>query len=193
MKVNAAIKGVKELAEKLGKSQKQTLQAIGAGLYAVGHEVRRVALPITPLDLGNLRATIYVTPPEITVGKVHVEVGVGGTSAPYALIVHEAPEWWNWQEPGTGPKFLEKAMNKVAKRAGQIISKTAIAHLQKRSFFTGKFSKGGVAGFKKGATDWLKNAQTKKLTAAKNAKKSLSSDLKKLMKPKQKPAKKGKK
>jgi hypothetical protein len=184
VKVKAAVSGVKELAASLGKTQKQTLTAIGAGLYSVANEIRRVAIPITPLDFGNLRSTIYVEPPTVQVGKVTCEIGAGGTAAPYALIVHEAPPWWKWQEPGTGPKFLERAVEIVGKQAGTIIAKTARAHLQGRSFFTGKFSKGGIKGFKKGATDWLKNTQKKQSQAKLTAGKSITKEMKQLMKPK---------
>lgn len=75
-----------------------------------------------PVDLGPLRASGHVEPPKragrLGLGKdIEVSMSFGGSSAPYALAVHEHPSEHSpptWQgkaivfsPPGRGPKYLE--------------------------------------------------------------------------------------
>lgn len=69
--------------------------------------------PTVPKDTGNLRRTQAFEPARI-VGK-NLEKIIG-FAAEYAAAVHEAPENLNWQEPGSGPKFLESKLMKNKER-----------------------------------------------------------------------------
>ena len=63
--------------------------------------------PTVPKKLGNLRRTQQVNEPEIKHGDVSVEAGF---AADYAAKMHEAPSSFNFTEPGSGPKYLEKKL-----------------------------------------------------------------------------------
>ncbi len=77
--------------------------------------------PRVPHDTGNLVRSQKVGDYLITHDGIKCE---GGFNAEYAGTVHEAPETWNWTEPGSGPKFLQtklarnnrKYMKEVADR-----------------------------------------------------------------------------
>jgi hypothetical protein len=43
----------------------------------------------TPVDLGNLRASVHVEGPQMKGKNVEVAIVAGGPAAPYALFVHE--------------------------------------------------------------------------------------------------------
>lgn len=61
-------------------------------------------LPVTPMDTGQLRESLY-TIRDMTYNGVRVEVGF---TASYAPEVHEWPKKKiNWTTAGTGPKFLQ--------------------------------------------------------------------------------------
>lgn len=59
-----------------------------ASIYQLGNNVMADSVERTPLDLGPLRASAYVTIPESGKNPVS-EIGYGGPSAPYAVIQHE--------------------------------------------------------------------------------------------------------
>lgn len=72
--------------------------------------------PLVPVDLGHLRTSGTIAPAKAMGDKVVGEVGYGGPSAPYAVAVHErVEEGVNWSRPGSGPKFLENAVNYMAR------------------------------------------------------------------------------
>lgn len=67
-------------------------------------EAEATSVEYTPKDTGALRASHNVedTP-------TGAQISVGGPAAPYAVYVHESTHR-RWQEPGTGAKFLERAV-----------------------------------------------------------------------------------
>lgn len=66
----------------------------------------------TPVDLGNLRASIHVEGPEIdSKGNVSAAIVAGGPSAPYALIVHEDLDAYH--KVGQA-KFIESTLKESA-------------------------------------------------------------------------------
>lgn len=72
--------------------------------------------PLVPVDLGILRNSGTITPAKVSGDRVVGEVGYGGPAAPYAVAVHErVEEGVNWSRPGSGPKFLENAMNYLSR------------------------------------------------------------------------------
>tara|TARA_Y100000004_G_C8927590_1_gene418323 strand:- start:127 stop:588 length:462 start_codon:yes stop_codon:yes gene_type:complete len=115
---NPNAKTAKEVEENLDDLTMSMLRAAAGALYIEGTEIMNDALKITPFDTGNLRDSHYVELPKPTSSGMVVKLGFGGTAAPYALAVHErTDEGINWSEPGTGPKFLERALDK---RAGSL-------------------------------------------------------------------------
>lgn len=89
-RLNLEIRGIKDRSRR--------------GMEIVGQVVRRAAYPLTPYEHGNLRKSQYAT----VYGSEH-EVGVEiGYTAAYAPYVHEIDK--NYLTPGTGWKFLERAL-----------------------------------------------------------------------------------
>jgi hypothetical protein len=82
-------------------------KAVAGIVYREGLELLKEAIPLTPMDTGNLRNTGFVGFATNRDG-IEVKVGFGGTAASYALRVHELPKESNFSEPGTGPKYLER-------------------------------------------------------------------------------------
>lgn len=119
----AGIIGLDNLMKNLNKElEKNKLQSL-AGFTRVGILIRRETItvsPTVPLDTGNLRGSWFT---EFMTDLVTRNVGMRfGFSANYAAYVHERLEgapWGdgvvgdiNWNEPGSGPKFLEAAIKR---------------------------------------------------------------------------------
>lgn len=118
------IKGVEQMRVNLGQLGRRMPGAAKKFLTKEGIKVKNTALPLTPLSTGGagLRGSALVGLPISTTKGVSVLVSFGGSSAPYAEAQHAgpgsrvAPPSWdgltelNYQEPGTGKKFLTKAL-----------------------------------------------------------------------------------
>lgn len=87
------LKGGERVQAALGKLGEQGPRALAAALFAEGEAIVAKAKELVPVDMGALRASGHVQPPEVVAGRVRVTLGFGGAGAPYALYVHE----------GTGP------------------------------------------------------------------------------------------
>ena len=86
-----------------------------SALFDEATAIMNKSIPITPLDKGDLRRSAYVARPKMEGGNATVEMGYGGFASAYALAVHEMSPMSNFQEPGTGPKYLERPFD-AAKR-----------------------------------------------------------------------------
>ena len=89
-----------------------------AAISALFDEATRIinkSVPVTPFDTGDLRRSAFVSRPKLEGNVAEVELGYGGLASKYALVVHEMPKSNNFQEPGTGPKYLERPFD-AAKR-----------------------------------------------------------------------------
>jgi hypothetical protein len=116
------------------RALKATLKAIpGAGikLYAAAawqemNNIKNVSMERTPVMNGPLRASHVIIGPTFDQNSAEVSVGVGGPSAPYAVVVHEdlsvhhpgphAPKRGQKGDRYCGgqSKFLESAFNDAA-------------------------------------------------------------------------------
>lgn len=88
------------------------IQDVANALYLVAEEIMTDAKAnYVPVLTGNLRRSGFVQKPTITPNRqVEVVIGFGGSAAPYALKIHEAPRSW-----GQGKnKYLSKAINAKA-------------------------------------------------------------------------------
>lgn len=66
------------------------IPALGRALFGEASELIAVSkAQHVPVDLGRLRASGQVVPPEVHGTRVTVHGGFGGPAAPYALYVHE--------------------------------------------------------------------------------------------------------
>lgn len=86
-------------------------------LSALKHDAENV-VPTVPKKIGTLRSEV-----EFDI-KVQGKKSVEGTiiyTMPYATRLHEAPESWNFSEPGSGPKFLLSKLIVYGKKYRDII------------------------------------------------------------------------
>jgi len=92
---------------------------IARGLYLEGEYIMtRSKRDHVPVDLGALKSSGHVQKPVAAAGVTSVKLVYGGSSAPYALAIHEHPSEYSppsWEgvpvvfnPPGRGPKYLEK-------------------------------------------------------------------------------------
>jgi len=117
-----SISGFDQIIKNLNIEILAMTQGSKEGLLQVAKYIRRdmeVTQPFIPVDLGHLEGTWSAEP--ITEGKKH---GVKmGFSAGYALWVHEMVDPnIKWSKIGSGPKFLEKAINRNHDAILQIIA-----------------------------------------------------------------------
>ena len=126
----SGFEGMDKLRAALAVFAKTTaIKEAGRALYEAAREdVENVAKDRVPFKDGILSGTITTLEPEYEDGKVTVRVVCGGPAAPYSKAIHEhlsgysPPYWKKAEEDGRpvhfnvgGPKFLESALNDVAK------------------------------------------------------------------------------
>ncbi len=98
--------GGDELFRKLKQLGPEALKTAAASLYrSAERTMTRSKEDFVPVDTGALRSTGTVMPPEITQNNITVELGYGGPSVDYAVIVHEDPSAHH--KPPTQWKYLE--------------------------------------------------------------------------------------
>lgn len=109
-RIKLTMVGIQALVAQMKKAGDRGMKACGAGLYAVANNIMTDSKEHTPVDLGNLRASGYVTLPQGRgVSELVVEVGYGGTAASYAVTQHEAT---GHVHPVGEAKFLENALGR---------------------------------------------------------------------------------
>ena len=108
---------IKNLKREMGEIEGGTVQ----GLRKVGLFVENESNEIVPQDKGVLINSSFSNA-DIVNG---VPVARIGYTAKYAPIVHEMPTSFNYTKPGTGPKFLEKAVKNNVQAILGIIRKSA--------------------------------------------------------------------
>jgi hypothetical protein len=116
IKVYGADTVIKNMNKEIVKIKTVTSQR----LLEVGLLVKGRSMKITPVDKGNLYNSAYSNLDKTNPVRPFVEIGY---TASYAVYVHEMPETYNFTKPGTGPKFLERALNESIKEI--------IAHLNR--------------------------------------------------------------
>jgi hypothetical protein len=95
----------KNLKLAIGRAEK----AIGGGLYLEGNNIITDAKILTPVDVGTLKGSGYVTLPNYQDKKIIVEMGFGGNAEDYAVVQHEHVEYHHEQGEA---KYLEKPMHR---------------------------------------------------------------------------------
>lgn len=100
--------GKTEFLNKLKADPGKKLKATAVAAFEEGNRIMTKAKPLTPVDKGPLRASGSVNNPVIEGQTVVVNMGFGGPSAPYAIIVHED---LNAHHTVGQAKFLEQPLN----------------------------------------------------------------------------------
>jgi len=137
--IGLRLSGSKALVKKLRRAGKRGTTALGAGLYAVGNEIMSDAKRRSPVDMGVMRASGYVTLPQGRSDLV-VEVGFGGAAKDYVVVQHEDT---SLNHPVGESKFLEKALRDKA-------GSPAFGHAAKAAFESGRKPGHGVHPTKPG-------------------------------------------
>lgn len=135
-KFNIKFDGLEKMLGDLGRRAGATERGVASGLFMEAEETITAAKRLTPVDEGNLRASGHVQLPEISPGKVSVEMGFGGPAGSgnrgesnpeevgYAVRVHED---LTARHPVGQAKYLEAPLNerrsgmprRIARRASR--------------------------------------------------------------------------
>lgn len=115
------VKGDKEMIRKLDAFAKEFPEKIAKSIYKRAEKVMTVSKRnYVPVDLGTLRGTGHVDPPEISGGNVSVQLSYGGPAAPYATEQHENLDFYH--DYGEA-KYLEKPLMAAASTMANDIAK----------------------------------------------------------------------
>jgi hypothetical protein len=126
MAARPRITGLKAMDAKLQRLATRFPNEVERALYLRAEAIMtRSKREFVPVDLGTLRGTGHVSPPERRGRRVRVALSYGGPAAPYATAVHEhlsaaSPPSWKGAEKagrpvtfhpaGHGPKYLERPL-----------------------------------------------------------------------------------
>ena len=108
-----------ESTSNFGGVAAEILAGVVRGENLAAERLLAVSMPRVPFDLGTLRGAgqvVTATDPAEGAGVVF--------DTPYAARLHEHPEY-NFQEPGTGAKFVETPALEYRSELGQIIAAEA--------------------------------------------------------------------
>lgn len=98
---------------------KRVREGAARGLNLVALRVQAVAIPLTPLEVGDLRSSLVVT--EAKPGQLVASVS---SDLVYAVAQHERLDY---RHTSGGAKFLEKASLLVGRADAERIMATAVA------------------------------------------------------------------
>jgi len=121
MSITLRITGVSQMQQRLKDVKRAVRAELKKAVRLEGELIKTDAQTnYIPVDFGTLLDSAIVNPVEETLTTVTVRISVGGASAPYALAIHEHPDFdppsWEgktikFNPEGRGPKFLELPMN----------------------------------------------------------------------------------
>lgn len=111
------ITGQKNVLKNLNRAITKIEGNTAKGMLAAGLFVEGESNEIVPQRLGGLINSSFTA-----VGRIAKRIVVRvGYTVNYAPFVHEMPETNSFTKPGTGPKFLFKAVTKNSRQILQII------------------------------------------------------------------------
>jgi hypothetical protein len=113
-----AVTGLNEVITNLNREIKKIEGLTHEGLLAAGAFIKGESQETTPVEFGVLNNSAFMqsfAPLSVTIGY----------TAKYAQYVHEMPSTYNYTKPGTGSKFLEKAVKNNGAQILRIIEKRA--------------------------------------------------------------------
>lgn len=120
-KSRVTIKGRKTVLRNLNREIQSIENNTFKGMLAAGLFVEGESNEIVPHDKGGLIGSSFTSVGKLF-GKIIARVGY---TENYAAFVHEMPESNNFSKPGTGPKFLWKAVTRNTKKILEIIRSRA--------------------------------------------------------------------
>ncbi len=103
----AGVTGLEEVIKNLNKTIAEIEGDISKGVHAAALFVQGESLENTPVEFGVLANSSFVDAQWFD-DSFWARVGYTAEYAPY---VHEMPASYNFTKPGTGPKFLQRAVS----------------------------------------------------------------------------------
>ena len=117
------MKGLDEVLANLSREVQAIEGRTREGMTEVGMFIEGEAVDITPQRKGVLANSAFHDTDSGAAGSgPRVRIGYTAKYAPYG---HEMPESFNYTKPGTGPKFLEKAIKRNLRTILEIIRDSA--------------------------------------------------------------------
>ena len=117
---SAKMTGAKEMREKLARLRQRFPDEIGLALRQETEIESTEVKKRTPVDTGNLRASVHVEGPFREGRRVWTQIVAGGPAAPYAIYVHENPDAVH---PVGQWKFIESVILESAPYMAQRLAK----------------------------------------------------------------------
>lgn len=114
--MSVAVNGVERINKKIAGIALAIDEKVKRAMIDSGLLVIRRSIDYTPKDTGNLRGSTKI---DFDFKRSIKRVRILNTAS-YAAAAHERMEATNWTEPGTGPKFFERAL---LESEGDIIKK----------------------------------------------------------------------
>lgn len=103
---------------------------IEKAVFTEANTVLNESKKIVPVATGNLRASGKVDPPKTSDGVTVVDVNYGGAAAPYAIYVHEIPDYRH--APGKSFKFLEIPAKAHEEKFSRAVKERVLMYLRSR-------------------------------------------------------------
>jgi len=123
--------GARELNELLSRvASFGFVKEFEQAMFATANEVLNQSKKIVPVDLGALKDSGKVEKPKRSTTGVSVEITYGGTSAPYALYVHEDPSAQH--KPGKSYHFLKIPVDAARTTFVNDLKKRFISYLRRK-------------------------------------------------------------
>jgi len=131
MKMSVQMDGARELNELLSRvASFGFVKEFEQAMFATANEVLNQSKKIVPVDLGALKDSGKVEKPKRSTTGVSVEITYGGTSAPYALYVHEDPSAQH--KPGKSYHFLKIPVDAARTTFVNDLKKRFISYLRRK-------------------------------------------------------------
>jgi len=131
MKMSVQMDGARELNELLSRvASFGFVKEFEQAMFATANEVLNQSKKIVPVDLGALKDSGKVEKPKRSTTGVSVEITYGGTSAPYALYVHEDPSAQH--KPGKSYHFLKTPVDAARTTFVNDLKKRFISYLRRK-------------------------------------------------------------
>lgn len=120
-KASFQLKGSRAMQRRMRRIARTQVGRVEGALRMEAEEIMtRSKRDFVPVDLGALRTSGHVKPPERSGRDVSVTLAYGGPAAPYALIQHEA---LHFSHRVGGPKYLERPLRDAIPGMNQRLAK----------------------------------------------------------------------
>lgn len=124
--------GLNEAIDTLRRVAADADKTVGGALHREAERIMTLSKrDFVPVDLGTLRASGHVRPPETHGTVVSVTMGYGGAAKAYAVVQHERLDF---RHPRGGQaKYLEAPVMQEARNVERNVGRTIADYLRRRT------------------------------------------------------------